>query len=302
MIASKQNPFSLYDFLGYLIPGAIFLYISTLLAIHFQGETTFDKLMVDLKLNKIEIYIPFVLLAYVAGHFLSFISSITIERYVIWAYDYPSRFILNLQCNSYWSPKHKREKAVRLFVGLLLFPIPILDLIFGRGLYLRNQFSKRLDDILTEIIKTKVISLIQEQGEYTNYNSTSLDRDHDFFRYVYHYVVQNSQSHLPKMQNYVALYGFLRTITLILIILTWVFLIQMAHQLSIKYILGCDIETVTFSALTFFSIASYFGYMAFMKFYRRFSLEALMALSVVYKHETKEVPIRDKLPPRIYRR
>lgn len=57
----KQNPFSLYDFLGYFTPGAIFLY-GCMAAI---GHSHFEKSFVEYvkqyqSLDKPEFYIPFI--------------------------------------------------------------------------------------------------------------------------------------------------------------------------------------------------------------------------------------------------
>ena len=89
----KQNPFSIYDFLGYLIPGAVFLYGTLFIFEHISplNDGAFGFNAANLSFEKPETYVPFVLLAYVVGHFLSFLSSITVERYSIWAHGYPSK-------------------------------------------------------------------------------------------------------------------------------------------------------------------------------------------------------------------
>ncbi len=85
------------------------------------------------------------------------------------------------------------------------------------------------------------------------------------------------------MQNYVALYGFLRTIFLVFIIFTWAFIFY------------ASVSNINFSfhialILIAFSFTSYISFLAFMKFYRRFNLEALMAISVVYNVKAPAKP------------
>lgn len=59
---SKQNPFGLYDFLGYFTPGAIFLYGVIISLAHLRGGDSYvDVITSYLSFDKAEIYIPFVL-------------------------------------------------------------------------------------------------------------------------------------------------------------------------------------------------------------------------------------------------
>ncbi len=75
------------------------------------------------------------------------------------------------------------------------------------------------------------------------------------------------------MQNYVALYGFLRTICLLAILLWW-FALWSAFQSPH----GGWVSTLD---LLWTAILAYLLFMAFMKFYRRFSLEVYMGLTAV---------------------
>ncbi len=114
-----------------------------------------------------------------------------------------------------------------------------------------------------------------------------LSEERGFFDYVYHYAIKNSEVHFPKLQNYVALFGFIRTICLIFILYTWVLFLPFSLSL-IKYLFSVNNEFPIYAMaiLIIFSILSYVSYLGFMKFYRLFSLEALMAVSVTYKTET----------------
>ena len=176
----KQNPFSFYDFLGYFTPGAISIYGGILIWKHMNTPLNFQLAMEKLSFGSPELYVPFVLLAYLSGHLFSFVSSFTIERYAICSFGYPSRFLLQLTINKYWDVSNN-EKVIRFFIGLSLFPIFILDNTVGRVLFLRDQLCRKLDDELTSIIKKKVESLIKIAGELPNPDTYNLDKDHDFF-------------------------------------------------------------------------------------------------------------------------
>ena len=92
----KQNPFSLYDFLGYFTPGAILLYGCILTLGHTQPDGSVINYVNQYQgLDKTQFYTLFILIAYISGHFLNFLSSITIECYSNWAFGYPSKYLLD---------------------------------------------------------------------------------------------------------------------------------------------------------------------------------------------------------------
>jgi hypothetical protein len=275
----KQNPFSFYDFLGYLTPGAVLLYGLLFIAGHTNtGQNGLTFMVAQLSFAKAEIYIPFVLAAYIAGHFLSFISSITIERYSIWAHDYPSKYLLGIPRKQFFPEKDKIRKIVRFVTGVLLTPITVLDWILGERFGMRVLYAKSLDNYLIDVLRGKLTSLIADHlhvvPKTEDHGSPS---DVDLFRFAYHYAVENAPNHVPKMQNYVALYGFLRTLTLISLLFYWG---MWWHTLTGVVAISTGIFWMFGAALL-----TYLLFMAFVKFYRRFSLEALMAMAVCLKDE-----------------
>lgn len=286
---SKQNPFSIYDFLGYFTPGAIFLYGCIGIFAHLQPNiSTVDFLTQNLSLDKVEVYIPFILCSYAVGHILSYLSSIIIERYSIWTIGYPSKYMMGYPNKSYFDvgKTHKTLRIIiRTLVAILILPISILDWILGDCAKYRDLYAKPLDTLLINIIRAKMVTLLKEHSGLKTPPDGYVISDTDYFRFIYHYVVENAEHHLPKMQNYVAMYGFLRTLTFISIIFFWggVF-----HILKNEFTL-----LISFWYLLTASLLSFVLYMAFIKFYRRFSLEAFMALTAIYT-------VKDKLDPEIW--
>jgi hypothetical protein len=132
-------------------------------------------------------------------------------------------------------------------------------------------YSKPLDTFIQNICIEKFADFLSERFRLPKEKRE--DRP-DIFRLIYHYCVEKTPSHLPKMQNYVALYGFTRTIALVFNILTWIILFQgiLSHQPIIN-VIGLSF---TFSMITFIL------YIDFNKFYRKFSLEAIMAMTANY--------------------
>ncbi|MFZ3153301.1 hypothetical protein [Pseudomonas sp.] len=277
----KQNPFSFYDFLGYFTPGALFLYSCLAAYQHAQSQSaSLESIANSIGLEKAEAYVPFVLLAYTFGHILSFISSVTIERYSLWAMGYPSKYLLGVKGSGYFSFSSNKNLrlAIRLLVFVIILPVSLMDFFIGKFLGLRELYAKPLDAMLANLIKDKIYALMKSKGGLKAPEKHGKASDTDFFHYAYHYAVEHAPNHLPKMQNYVALYGFLRTLTLLSILFFWAMVWHAIEQRT---------PPLTASAtLLLLSMLCYLLFMAFVKFYRRFSLEALMAASVVYQEKT----------------
>jgi len=205
----KQNPFSLYDFLGYLIPGAIFFYIILLAdgndsitsltdivkAVSERKEFQFDKILF------------FIIVSYALGHLISYLSSLTIERFANYKYNYPSKYLLGLTDKStQYFPKGVRWQITffRIFLAAVILPVSVLDFILGKHFLFNRFYTKELDPYLIEVIKKKSLVLLSQlyPDGYKDFEN------HDFHRIISHYVYENTPGHQFKMTNYVALYGF----------------------------------------------------------------------------------------------
>lgn len=263
---TKQNPFSLYDFLGYFTPGAIFLYGCMAIFAHSKPSL---EIIDFITFDKAEVYIPFVLISYTTGHLISFVSSIFIEKYSEWTIGYPSKYLLGYQVDGYFSG----NKVLRFLVALVLAPISILELFLNIIISYRKTYAKPVDFLLRDIIRAKTNKLLNLHSGLQKPPEGSSAITTNFFLFIYHYVVEKAPNHFPKMQNYVALYGFLRTLTLISVIFFWCLLFHISDGLfsfneSLIYLTSSSLLSLTF-------------YLSFVKFHRRFSLEVLMALTAI---------------------
>lgn len=266
----KQSPFSLYDFLGYFFPGAAAIYG---FAYALKYLDIGDALSEFAHLAKASELLPFVLVAYVTGHFISLVSSFTVERYFIWHFDYPSKSLLRYESHDFLKKGFAFSNVTRLFVWIILLPITTttaLICFFGEG---RPGLINQLDPLLSKIIRKKVTGLIVERGQVDKPNHYGAPKTSDFFRVVYHYTLENAPAHFAKMQNYVALFGFNRAMTIVFVGLFWMGVASV--------LLGSGLNGLR---LIFFcyALANIF-FFGFAKFYRRFSLESLMAFATVYQ-------------------
>ncbi|EFB7591541.1 hypothetical protein E4J78_20195, partial [Escherichia coli] len=79
-----------------------------------------------------------------------------------------------------------------------------------------------------------------------------------------------------KIQNYVALYGFCRNICLVFVITFWISFLTLIY----RAIEGGAVSYISISTLLSFFFV-YVFYVGFVKFYRRYTLEVLMAFAVL---------------------
>ena len=255
----KQNPFSLYDFLGYLIPGSTLIYLYLILDNWSDKESTKNIETVSESVSKYnfqEIFF-FIIVSYALGHLISFISSISVEKYGNWKYGYPSKTVIGYKKKSYLIIKNKPlnweqdsflyeveqiktsrylRNTGRIFLIFVLLPLVAIEFIFGTLLNFKNFYSKGLDDYLMTAIKTNTLLLLNSKGLSNSTTTTEKDlREIDFNRIVHHYAFENSKQHQFRMVNYVALYGFLRNLVLTFIISFWYYFVISLNSINLKF-------------------------------------------------------------------
>ncbi|QKJ72680.1 hypothetical protein HRH33_08850 [Pseudomonas rhodesiae] len=270
----KQNPFSFYDFLGYFVPGSLFVYLLISVGSHTTiRESTLIKFINLSDLKGIELYTPLILLAYISGHLINFLSAITVEKHLNWMYGFPSKTLLGFYQNNYFTTGNEsiKKNIIRSIIALLLIPISAIDFFFNYVLGIKNLLNKELDPLMKEITKQK-IALIMSNSSGLKSPPTEPITETNYFLFIYHYALENSKNHAPKMQNYVALFGLMRTLTLYLVILFWVAAWHLSYSQA-------EPQSIIITLITL-STLSYIFYLSFIKFYRRFTLEALMAAIV----------------------
>lgn len=269
----KQNPFSLYDFLGYFIPGATLIYLYMFFS--SLDSSNYQINLIDFFKNdgiKFEGFLFFIIISYAIGHLVNYLSSVLVERYANWMYDYPSKFLLKIQKE--FSFKTITLKRILIFLSIL--PVAIFDLLFGQLFQFKNIYVQHLDDFLIHCIKIKGNKIINNLIPYEEGSEVPKEiGKFDFFRILQHYAFETTQNHQSKLINYVVLYGFLRSLTFICVLIFW-FLIY-----EVIFIENSGIEIYY---ILIIGLCSYAFFMAFMKFYRRYTLEALMVIAISDKN------------------
>ena len=132
---------------------------------------------------------------------------------------------------------------------------------------MKKLIAKPLDEKLINLIIKNLNKTLKIYDNDLKINKT--DKEFDFFRIVYHHSLEKKPNHYPKIQNYVALYGFSRNITMVLNI----FILILLWRVYTNNIFNKDI----FLLFLFFSLVTYLMYLSFNKLYRKFTLESIMS-------------------------
>lgn len=271
-----KNPFSFYDFLGYLFPGLICVIF---LKVVFSMD---EQITIDTLLNKGNFTsfswkdtVQYTVLAYVVGHLVSYFSSLTIEPYLIWSYGYPSVFLLKENYNKNFfdintNVGEKRTYFWKILVCVLIFPICLASLLFGNLLRFKFYVLKPLDPYLRNSINNKVNWLLKKLS------LSPLKEGYDVHRILMHYNYEHYENHIRKYDNYIALYGFLRSLSLLCSSI-FVFLLIMEIR-TINF--SDDVDWTAILILIVLFCLTYLYYLGFVKFYRRYTLENLMSIVV----------------------
>lgn len=262
----NKNPFSIYDFLGYLFPGLIFLamivFISHLDRGPLQDYFDFSKYIELLRSEKNydwwESTVFVIVSSYVFGHIVAYSSASTIEYFTNHLFGYPSHYLLHKQKISYGSINRryfeestKGSKVWRVMVAVILLPITLVMLIFGIGCSLINFIVRPLDEYVCKSILSKLVTLSATlKLENPNVNSNT-----DYHRIVMHYVYLNIPNCQRKVDNYIAMYGFLRAMTLISCLLFDYLLIdQMLYSHDLIKEIGCCKCEINWTAILLFVV------------------------------------------------
>ncbi len=268
----EKNPFSLYDFLGYFIPGAIFLY-GIMFALKYDpiANTSFPFLQMN-----IDQYLIVILVCYIIGHLISYLSSVSVEVFSIWSLGYPSKYLLGCEFRGFWhnlfKEKHIVKNILKITMCIYIFPVVIVD-IFARKIFkLKQLLGKPMDEITADMVSEKIEKFVLEKYEVIENHLPIDEGDKDFFRFIYHYSMEKCPAHCVKLDNYVALYGFTRTLCFASLSIAWAYIAKIIVN-------GINMPDIVFGLSCCF--ISSLLYLDFNKFYRKFSLEAFMAFASI---------------------
>ena len=278
----SKNPFQILDFLGYFFPGA-----TVMIALYYYVPSVHDLISITTNTSAI-VYIVCIIIAYIIGHIVSLLSSITVEKYANWRYGYPSDYLLNdykphlylsrasnLESNSLSQPRAVFLKAtktiLRVFVWLLLLPISILDYLLASLFGIDYYYTRKLSNQQISMITGKGIILFRNIGIPADPMNLFLGDNH---RIIHNYYYENANKHSSRMENCIAIYDFLRAMTLVMSACFMILFVRAISTINFH----ASIDWKLCGILTVLALLSYVFFMGFLKFYRKFTIENFMCL------------------------
>ena len=274
---AKGLSFSAYDFLGYLMPGALLiLLMDASFAYHMQPASfSYAAILERYSSKEIGLIFPFIIVAYIVGHIISFLSAISVERYAIWVYGHPSKYLLNIKAGGFWGVAGSNRPAslvLRMLMAAFLLPITCLEFTFGYCLRLRENYVAPFDSLLREAIWTALNRLVRSCG-VKNPASHGSAAEHDFAKLAMHHALEVAPNHVFTLRNYVALYGFIRTVCFVMILIFWSLALHGYHMGW-----GGRLWVYTLGPV---GVLCFVVFLSFMKFFQRYYEEALFAVTIV---------------------
>lgn len=283
----EKNPFSFYDFLGYLFPGLLALLIIIHIVYLKEWTSIIDYFSINdfIHTFKEKLHIEWwkstlilIVSSYICGHIIAYLSSTTVEYFANRTFNYPSYYLLHQEDNSWFSYSKSffmRGLTVGNFIWrfitiLALCPVAFFILLLGGFFHVNKFITRPLDEYVRNSIQTKLFNLSQK----LNLSRPDVNSDADYHRIVMHYVYLNIPNSQRKTENYIALYGFLRAICLIVCIFTDIIIFKGVCTIDFN----SDIDVQSVMIVLVMTLVCNVLFMGFVKFYRRFTLENYMAL------------------------
>lgn len=279
----EKGPFSLFDFMGYFFPGALAMY----LIVMGQGDII-SYFSIDFFLNTAKPFLelPFhmilfyIIVSYCLGHFLSFFSTLTVEKYTRLVYGDPSKNLLSESTNK---GKHPfRDIPFSKWRGILIalaWPLIVFDFIAVKILKYEHSYLKQISKPYLGLVRTRISDVFREMGLKEDVFS---DVENNYHQFLIHYNYEFTKYHGHKLMNYISLYGFLRVITLISCLfgsyLVCFFITRFGIDLSFE---GLVNFTKNLAVICISMFATFVFYLGYLKFYRRYTQENLMLVLIV---------------------
>lgn len=298
MVIPKQHPFSLYDFIGYFVPGAILLFLIILLD---TGKDSICDICDFVKklayscdqsfLHAFSTFIFFFAISYVLGHLISILSNIVIEKSGICRYhNYLSQILLSDNFSDEIKKGSRFFNFLLIYIYFFEYFFTILQRWFPKKTewkqYIFEEFRhlKPIEETQRKFLKKAIGDILNNTLKLNlDVNSIKIDENkkYIFFEILYHLVIKKDSHHLFKIQNYVALYGFMRNMCMVFCILFWLTLFFLI--LNILGIVNLTWPTLNIILLFIYSFSGFLTMVGLHKYKKRYTLEVLMAASVIDK-------------------
>ena len=226
----ESLPFTIYDIIGYLAPGAVTTWLTVVLLkwthvhckvellIHISDIVIFAD---NAFLDNAGIGIAFLALSYVVGHVISYLSAYFVEGLVTYDFGYPSFHLMaNDETDKYKYIENRRKKhnfCKSSLIYIALFPVVIFHKILFYKI-IRAELKPLIEPIRDKIRTRFARSEIGGK-------ELCVKKNEAWFRVIEATIKNNFPEADYRMYNYVVIYGFVRSFCLIFNMTTWSLLI-----------------------------------------------------------------------------
>lgn len=280
----KSPQFSAYDFLGYLLPGLVLVGLLDC-SWHYHAENApMGWADITKRYSKLswENAIPLAFLGYFSGHIVSFISSVIIEGHATRLHGNPSVFLVkHFRPRYFFSGDFKKnwfrvpaKFLLKIFVLFFIWPVGWIESFLGSSLGMSRLLNTQVKPIARMCLTAaedqflKALDVKNPRGKRPARKRLRLHWSEGLGQIGLHYALEMAPAHVYSLRNYVVLYGFLRAMTFILLVVTWVIAI---HAISD----GPAWKAMLYWAAGGLMVAPCYG--AYLKFWTRYQNEAIMA-------------------------
>ena len=316
----EKLPFTIYDIVGYFLPGAILL--ASIAFVAFPDVLTnfykqdWSKTPV---VGSLVIGILAATISYALGYCIAIIASKGIEDPIIAAFNYPSEFLIH---GSDCLKNKSHDEVPRLWKFFLLHylltpPKQNIDTlhpeaapsaaglrgwvrwVFGWVPCLRHWARKQFECIFVKQLCDPVIKELDKRFERKLLGRRDKLKGKEWFKIVEYYVMNNNPEAFARMYNYMTMYGFCRNLSAALYISAIILLAGIIAQ-PVLSLVDSSWPSLSFSVGFRVFVASILLFPLscmlaanFAKFYLRYSQEAVYAFVTTKETVTTNETIGD---------
>ncbi|MEQ8666119.1 MAG: hypothetical protein RIC16_10360 [Rhodospirillales bacterium] len=281
----ERLPFTVYDIVGYLAPGAATVWLIGAIAkwtgsaslLGFKPEHIF--LFGNDALDVLVLGVVFLVAAYGVGYIVSYLSAVFVERLIIYDLGYPSGHLMAepepaLASRGNYVKDQQAEHGLgkKILVYFVMWPAMPVHLF---ALWTKWIYSE------LRPLPPKIRQRIRDRYQWSEAGGETLEQvgETEWFRVIEAYVLNNLHDVEVRSYNYVVIYGFIRSFMFIAVVSCWI----SATALITAFLLNINpfnltlaphgIGLATLFLFGFFAITIL--YFAYVKFFRRYSQETL---------------------------
>lgn len=206
------------------------------------------------------------ILSYVIGHCIAILSTVSLERMAVLLFGYPSHFLMVRENKKEILCKICLNKSKFLFI-FIFSPVQLFS-------YLLLIITTMHEHFVKDMSKTHISFLKKAINDQFNLDTSNID-GLSWFGLVERYVLIHNSTGASRMYNYLNLYGFCRNMSVCMICIFYFSVFSMAFSASKP----SHVEILIYFSLAGSIILSF----GFLKFFRRYSQEAIMNFIVIDK-------------------